>query len=251
MVVGLARWEDHFEAFSDRYVMVGGVACDRVMEEAQLPFRATKDLDVVLLVEVLDNSFLEAFWTFVDAGGYGQRSRDDQGKIYRFEKPAVEDYPHTIELFSRAPDGLDLAPDAVFTPLGIEEAVASLAAILLDEAYYAYLLANVKTVAGLPLLSETALIPFKARAFLDLSARKAGRQAVDSNTIRKHRNDVFRLLQLLPGDVVNPLPETIKDDMAAFVAAVRDDNGFDPRTFNVKISAPVALERLSAAYGLG
>jgi len=32
-----------------------------VMEEARLDFRATKDLDIVLHVEALDNEFLTAF----------------------------------------------------------------------------------------------------------------------------------------------------------------------------------------------
>ncbi|MDI1325631.1 MAG: hypothetical protein PSV23_02415 [Brevundimonas sp.] len=250
MVIGLRRWQDHFDAYRDRYVMVGGVACDRLMEDAGLPFRATKDLDVVLLIEVLDAGFLAAFWAFIDAGGYEQRSRDDQGKIYRFEKPAIDDYPHTIELFSRAPEGFDLAPNAIFTPLGVEETAASLAAILLDDVYYDYLAANMREVGGLPLLSEAALIPFKARAFLDLSARKASGQSVDSKDIRKHRNDVFRMLQLLPGDTVQDVPPPIAGDMNEFVAAVRGDETFAPGSFEVKMSAATALARLSAAYGL-
>jgi hypothetical protein len=57
--------------------------------------------------------------------------------------------------------------------LPIEETAASLSAILLDEAYYAFLRDNVPNVGGLPLLSEAGPIPFKARAFLDLSQRKA------------------------------------------------------------------------------
>jgi len=54
MVIGLDVWQAHFKDFPDRYVLVGGVACDLLMVDAGLPFRATKDLDVVLLVEVLD-----------------------------------------------------------------------------------------------------------------------------------------------------------------------------------------------------
>jgi glutathionyl-hydroquinone reductase len=69
MVVGLDRWRQHFAGFEDRYALVGGVACDRLFEEAGIEFRATKDLDVVLLVELLDAIFAERFWAFVEAGG--------------------------------------------------------------------------------------------------------------------------------------------------------------------------------------
>ena len=40
------------------------------MDAAGLEFRATKDLDIVLCVEALDATFVTAFWTFVDSGGY-------------------------------------------------------------------------------------------------------------------------------------------------------------------------------------
>ena len=43
-----------------------------------------------------------------------------------------------IELFSRTPKGLGLAEGSHLTPLLIEEAAASLSAILLDENYYAF-----------------------------------------------------------------------------------------------------------------
>lgn len=250
MVVGLDRWRSHFADYADRYVLVGGVACDRLMEEAGLPFRLTKDLDVVLLVELLDASFADAFWAFIEAGGYERREKADGGKLYRFQRPTADDYPQMIELFSRAPDGVDLAPGSQLTPLPIDEAAASLSAILLDMGYYAFLRENARMVDGLPLLSEAALIPFKARAYLDLSARKAEGEAVDSKNIKKHRNDVFRVLQLLPEGSVQPLPDAIKGDMAAFLEEVRQDEGFKPSDFGVNLSPTDALARLAKAYGV-
>jgi hypothetical protein len=55
MVVGLDPWRDHFAGFENRYALGDGVACDRLFEEAGIEFRATRDLDVVLLVELLDS----------------------------------------------------------------------------------------------------------------------------------------------------------------------------------------------------
>ena len=62
-------------------------------------------------------------------------------------------------------------------PLPIDEAAASLSAILLDEDYYAFLKSMVGTAAGIPVLNEAAIIPFKARAWLDLRpGARCGRQ---------------------------------------------------------------------------
>ncbi|HEY5101421.1 MAG TPA: hypothetical protein VII70_01455 [Steroidobacteraceae bacterium] len=41
-----------------------------------------------------------------------------------------------LELFCRAPDGIILVPGAHLTPIPVDEAVASLSAILLDKDYY-------------------------------------------------------------------------------------------------------------------
>jgi hypothetical protein len=250
MVVGLDRWREHFTGFEDRYALVGGVACDRLFEEAGIEFRATKDLDVVLLVELLDASFAERFWAFVEAGGYERRAKSDGGKLYRFQNPKDPDYPYMIELFSRAPAGVELTADAHLTPLPIDEEVSSLSAILLDADYYDYLKANLVEVSGLPILSEIGLIPFKARAYLDLSKRKAEGAAGDHRNIRKHLNDVFRLGQLLATNAAFELPAPLQKDLSAFLAAAAGDEGFNPKHLGLAISREEAIERLARAYGL-
>mgnify|MGYP001195776383 CR=1 FL=1 len=250
MVVGLDRWRDHFGDYTDRYALVGGVACDQLMVDAGLQFRATKDLDVVLVIELLDVAFAEAFWDFIRAGDYEVRSRGEGGKLYRFARPRAEDYPFMIELFSRAPEGIQLAPDSHLTPLPIHETVASLSAILLDAHYYEFLKANLQVIDGLPILSEAGLIPFKAKAYLDLVERRAKGEPIDSKDVRKHRNDVFRLLQLLGGGTAISLPGEIRRDMLAFVAAMKVDDTLEPETFGVRMSGDRAVERLAAAYGL-
>jgi len=250
MVVGLDRWRDHFAGFEDRYALVGGVACDRLFEEAGIEFRATKDLDVVLLVELLDASFAERFWAFIEAGGYERRAKADGGKLYRFQKPKDAAYPYMIELFSRAPTAVEPAPEDQLTPLPIDDDVSSLSAILLDADYYDYLTTDLVEISGLPVLSEIGLIPFKARAYLDLSGRKAKGKAVDSRSIRKHLNDVFRLGQLLSTDAALDLPEPLRDDLRAFLAATAGDEGFNPKHLGLTISCDEAIARLARAYNL-
>lgn len=68
MVRGLDLFRQHFAADADRYVLIGGVAASVLMDEAGLEFRATKDLDIVLIVEVLDAGFGARLWEFIRAG---------------------------------------------------------------------------------------------------------------------------------------------------------------------------------------
>lgn len=146
MVRGLDIFRQHFAGFADRYVLIGGVAAALAMNEADLPFRATKDLDLVLIVEALDASFGEHFWRFIEAGGYEIRQKSDgQPQFYRFQKPTNPSYPVMLELFSRAPDGLQLHAQAHLTPIPLDEAVSSLSAILLDDKYYEFIVAGRRT----------------------------------------------------------------------------------------------------------
>ena len=133
MVRGLEVFRQWFAAFTDQYILIGGTAAGLTMEDAGLPFRATKDLDIVLHVEVLTPVFGEAFWSFVDAGGYQIRQASTGKPIfYRFQKPTDERYPAMLELFARAPNGLQPAAGSQVTPIPLDDAVLSLSAILLD-----------------------------------------------------------------------------------------------------------------------
>ncbi|CAN7719924.1 hypothetical protein [Variovorax paradoxus] len=124
MVRGLDIFQERFAAYVDQYVLIGGTAATLTMEEAGLEFRATKDLDIVLHVEALTPAFGEAFWKFVEDGGYEIRQASDTGKpiFYRFQKPADARYPAMVELFARAPDGLQPAEGSQLTPIPLDDA---------------------------------------------------------------------------------------------------------------------------------
>jgi hypothetical protein len=96
--------------------------------------------------------------------------------------------------------------------------VSSLSAILLDEDYYRFLHAGRRETDGISFVGPEHLIPLKARAWLDLEGRKLRGEAVDSKTIRKHRNDVFRLYQIMDPAFSGEVPERIKDDLREFVS---------------------------------
>jgi hypothetical protein len=76
----LAIFQEWFNGFENQYVLIGGTAASISMTEAGLPFRGTKDLDIVLHVEVLTPAFGQKFWEFVQAGGYQQKEGDPEQK---------------------------------------------------------------------------------------------------------------------------------------------------------------------------
>lgn len=221
MIVGIEKFREHFADYRGCYTLIGGTAAYFVLNEAGLDARATKDLDIVLVTEAMTPEFGQAFWTFVTQGRYQiQEASTGEKRFYRFQKPAAEGYPSMLELFSNIPDALELEDDSHLTPIPIDEAVSSLSAILLNDDYYRFLLANTVIMDGVSIVNETCLIPLKARAWLDLSQRKEQGETIDSKNIKKHRSDVMRLYQLLDLERNEALPAPIQEDMRSFLEQV-------------------------------
>ena len=42
MVNGFTKFKEKFQGFENQYVIIGGTACDLIMENEELPFRATQ-----------------------------------------------------------------------------------------------------------------------------------------------------------------------------------------------------------------
>lgn len=249
---GLDLFREYFAGHTDQFVLIGGTAATLAMEGVGLEFRATKDLDIVLHVEALRPEFSEAFWNFVEAGRYEIRQASDTGKpvLYRFQKPADERFPAMLELFCRAPDGIKLAEGSHLTPIPIDEAAASLSAILLEDAYYEFILEGRREVDGLPWVGEDRLIPLKAIAWLDLGERKAKGEKVDSRDIRKHAIDVLRLSQLLAPEVRIPVVAKISEDLNRFLDGIQADQSIDPKSIKINNSVAEIVERIAQSYQL-
>ena len=64
MVTGIERWKEYFNDYKDKYVLIGGAACNLLEEELDMNPRATKDLDLVLVVEALTPDFGARLWDF-------------------------------------------------------------------------------------------------------------------------------------------------------------------------------------------
>ena len=250
MTTQLQTFRQWFADYRGCYVIIGGTAVQLLQEQAGQPARSTRDIDLVLLLEGMSHPFYARFWEFVRAGGY-QASRRTDGRMcfYRFRKPANRDYPAEIELFSRQPEGFILPEGSWLAPIPTDEGVSSLSAILLDEGYYAFLHEGVTTVEGVPILDEWHMIPLKARAWLDLSARREEGETVDRSDIDKHRKDIFRLASYIAAGEALPLPAPVAADMRAFLHAMTAAP-FAPKSLGLAMDFAGALSHLASLYGL-
>ena len=70
MVNGMESFRTKFIDYPDCYTVIGGAACDILMSEADVPFRATKDIDMILLLEDRYQDFAKVFWEYIKEGGY-------------------------------------------------------------------------------------------------------------------------------------------------------------------------------------
>lgn len=51
MVDGIESFKAKFIGYEDCYTVIGGAACDILMTEADMDFRQTKDIDMILILE--------------------------------------------------------------------------------------------------------------------------------------------------------------------------------------------------------
>lgn len=217
MVRGLDKFREFFRNYNGSYVIIGGTACDIAINEAGLTPRATKDIDIILIVEAISPGFIFKFWKFLEEGGYEIKEKGDKDRrYYRFIKPSNVEYPYQIELFSKKPDLLDLKGGPHLTPIPVSEGVPSLSAILLDDDYYKYTLDHSSFSDGLSIANPESLICLKTKAFLDLMKRKGKGEEISAKDIRKHKLDIFRLAVLLPADGNFILPDSLKVDLQEF-----------------------------------
>jgi len=220
------RFKDHFKGYEKFFVVIGGAACDEWFTHERLSFRATKDVDMVLLLEASHTQFVARFWEFIKAGKYSsQQYSSGEKAYYRFMGPQEDGFPVMLELFSRVPLDLILGKDQQIVPIPADEEVSSLSAILLDEAYYQLVAKLRDVVRGLSVVQPDVLILLKAKAWLDLSGRKNQGEGVDSTDIKKHRNDVFRLAHILPVGESISIPGSVWDDLHRFLESFPESSG--------------------------
>jgi molybdate-binding protein len=221
MVRGLNVFKQYFEQHPNSYVIIGGTACDIIIDEAGFVPRTTKDIDIILVVEALSSDFVKQFWQFIHDGNYRQREKSNNQREYdRFIQPQNSDFPQQIELFSRTPDMIVLEADAHLAPIPVDDDLSSLSAILLNEDYYNYMIQHSQVEGGLHHANIEALICLKAKAYLEIKERIEMGSKEDAKQLKKHKADVFRLTVLLAPASIFELPNTIQTHINQFAALV-------------------------------
>ena len=245
-MVGLDIFQKTFKNFKDCYTIIGGAACDILMSEKDMPFRATKDIDIILILEDNRDDFATTFWSFIKAGCYkcGWKNNDNM-HFYRFTEPSPG-FPVQIELFSRK-QNYNLKLDNGIIPIHISDDTSSLSAILLNDDYYNFMIDGRKDIHGLSVLDAAYLIPFKMYAWLDLTEKKLKGEKVDSRNIKKHKNDVFRLLEIVPMGTKINLQNLVYEKTKEFLIKIEKEP-FDLQQLNSSFSFTEAIKILKNIY---
>jgi len=222
LVAGIEAFREALQGFESCYVLIGGGACSILLDEVGSNFRATSDLDIVILTEAISGEFGKAFWSFIRSGEYESwKNSLGEATYYRFVLPKGsshdDKYPKQIELFARHPSFALSNEESDIAPLHIDEDIRSLSAIVLDDGYYDFIRDGVSTIDGVPLLRALHVIPLKMRAHIDLNRRHDAGEHVNDKDLRKHRADVCTLAGLLPGDASLHLGGTLREDAQAFL----------------------------------
>ncbi|NLD91600.1 MAG: hypothetical protein GX639_02915 [Fibrobacter sp.] len=258
MVRGLNLFSEHFREFDDSYILIGGSACDLWMKSVGQPFRSTNDLDIVIVIETLSAAFAKRFWEFVFLAKYQIGEKSNGKKVfYRFHKPGNAAYPFMIELFSRKPFNFEIDSSFKLSPIPIDADVSSLSAILMDDDYYHFVISNKmnEDATGVSYTPAIVLIPLKVKAWLDLTLRSSLGEIIDQKDIKKHRNDVFRLIRTLTEEDRVTLPESVLKDVGEFIAHMKklDENEIHSIAQSIQVKRfdlKDDLNRIEMIYGL-
>lgn len=226
MVIGIDKFREFFNEFSDNYIIIGGTACDIILDDSDdVEPRATTDIDMILVVEKMTPEFGRQFWRFIREGEYKNRQRKrGDGKLpipelYRFLKPKPG-YPLQIELLSIQPEILGDPVDFHLTPIPLGEELSSLSAILMNPDSYHFTIANSQLEQGLRVASPTALMILKATAYINLKKERMLNPNVRSHDIKKHGVDVFLLLSEFRRSDRIELPDLLKETMRKFIQEI-------------------------------
>lgn len=117
-------------------------------------------------------------------------------------------------MFSRR---ADFELDFRIIPVHIDDDVSSLSVIALDEDFYAFMKEGRRVVDDISILGAEYIIPFKMYAWLNNTDLKKRGEEVNSDDIKKHKNDVFRLLPLINPDVKIQTGGNVRGTVLSFI----------------------------------
>ena len=92
-----------------------------------------------------------------------------------------------------------------------------------NDDYYKFMLEGRKVVQGIGILDAEHIIPFKMFAWLDLKRRKESGEHVNERDLKKHKNDVFRLVASVDVGTRLTISGQIEKDARRFLDSVRHE----------------------------
>lgn len=242
----LDRWKQAFQNEKDYYVIIGGTALRLIAESQAKSARATRDIDVIVLVKNGTERFIRKLIAFAKEGGYREVGNSPDFSAYRFTHPQDSSYPDQIELFCKDEAGINLLK-AHLEHYALASRT-SFSAVLLEEPYYEMLKANV-IQGNLAYASAEALIPLKAKAYLSNRALYEKKTSgIDKKDYQKHARDIWYLLSLSEKHPPLKLDPQIANDLRDFIKESADEPIDYPALYGFDREALVA--QLKENYSL-
>jgi len=234
-VRGMETFGRYFSSFDECYCLIGGAALSLINEKRGGWSRASKDLDVVVLLKGETPDFIRRLISFVKEAAYQQLSVSPNGCSYRFSDTGKKEFPEEIELFTKEQGiGRSLRGNLQHLSLNAE---VSFSSIVLDSVYYDYIAEN-REKDVVTYIRDYAIVPLKAKAYLENKALFDQKTPnIHEETYKKHARDVIRFVEDFPVKKIL-LPDPIKVDCHRFLDAIK--------------TAPFTIEEISgnSAYHL-
>lgn len=211
---------EYMQGYEDDYILIGGNACALQFEEIGATFRATEDLDIVLVTESTKPEFYAHLSGFLEKHKYdGKRFNGSNpgGSAYRFTLPVAlrgEGLPIQIELFAKKPEYFDEAQSSKMhiTPIQTGDGISNFSAILLDDDTYHFILSSRVVVKGITTVNLSCLLGLKSVAWHNNQTLKDAGENISEDTIFKHPADMMRIVSILEGGDVR-YPSSIYDSL--------------------------------------
>lgn len=196
---------EYMQQYADDYILIGGNACLLNFENIGANFRATVDLDIVLITESTNDQFYEHLWGYILKHGYKgkvYRGSNAGGAAYRFIQPEdnrVPNVPAQIEFFSRKPDYFDTAVTKKphITPIKTGQGVSNFSAILLDDDVYEFIRISRIPLRGISTVNLECLFGLKSVAWHSNQALFEENKINDKNTVLKHPQDMISIANVI------------------------------------------------------
>lgn len=233
------RLFSYLSSYPSDYLIIGGTAAELVLSQRSVPFRETKDFDIVICWDGKGELFPKVLVALLRDGGYRSRLRNSKKTAYRFEDPLKSGYPSIIELFCKRGTGIaSLDGHLAKTEIPIDD--DRLSAIVLDERLYEFAQAHRTSIDGLSVLDIHGLVFLKCIAYFenhDLFLRGKA----DRHDYLKHRRDIIVLLGAMRPDEIRRIdhPSDFDECLLGFLDVLKEEES---------IQSAAALGYRGAAY---